>query len=233
MIESKDEFPAEAQKEIADRLKKIADECLAIALPFTAKLANRLHSEIKEITPENIHDKLQELQNRFDDEVENLKFFFVKPEQIKHYENTELAGPAFKGKFPRGNTELIEAGNCLALGRYTSCVFHLMRSLEIALIALESALGIPRPHSGPQRTWGRTLERVDDKIQINDRTPPPNWTTNDGPFYKQVYALLSAIKSPYRDTTMHVESTYDEASAESVFNVSVEALKHIATNLAE
>jgi len=225
-------FPQEVLSQIAQALGIVANESAAIALPMTAKQANRLVADLAEFTPKNIHDKLLELETRFQDEIENIKFFWVNPELIRYYDNTELAGSDFKEKFPRGNGELIEAGNCLALGRYTACVFHLMRSLEIALIALESTLAIARPHRGQERTWGKTLERIGNKIDEYDRLPPANWAS-DQTFYKQVRALLNAIKSPYRDSTMHVESSYDEAGAQSVFNVSVEALKHIATKLRE
>jgi hypothetical protein len=45
--------------------------------------------------------------------------------------------------------------------------------------------------------------------------------------------FLHAVKAPYRDSTMHVKCVYDEQGATSVFNVTVEALRHLAINLAE
>jgi hypothetical protein len=151
---------------------------------------------------------------------------------LKFHNNTELAGPGFKQNFPRANAELVEAGNCLSFARYTASVFHLMRSLEYGLTSLEDSLGIKRPEKGAERTWGRTLERITSQIEEFDKNPPPNWK-RDKRFYQEVCAMLNAIKAPYRDSTMHVESMYDEAGAQTVFNVGVEALRHIATKFGE
>jgi hypothetical protein len=41
------------------------------------------------------------------------------------------------------------------------------------------------------------------------------------------------MKLVYRDPTFHVAATYDEQSATSVFNVTAEALRYLATKLAE
>ena len=218
--------------EIKQRLQAVAKEADFLSLPLTAMLARRIASQPGEITSNNVDDLITSIEERLADEMGNLKLFLVNPNRLKFYENTESAGTEFKDKFPKANGELIEAGNCLATSRHTACVFHLMRALDIALSCFEKQLGIVAPGKGAERTWGKTLGRISDKIENNDKTPPPNWQQEAG-FHKQVFALISAVKSPYRDSTMHVESTYDETSATSVFNVTVEALRHIATKLAE
>jgi hypothetical protein len=107
-----------------------------------------------------------------------------------------------------------------------------MRALEIALAALERKLGIPRPTQGPDKTWGRTLKRIREKIAEYDKSPPKNWST-EREFYDKAHAFLAAIKTPLRDDTMHVETTYDETSATGVFDVSLAALRFLATKLSE
>lgn len=229
-VVSRKALTTEARNELSSCLAVVAQESEAISLPFTAVLARRVLSEID---TENLHDKISELETRFSDEIESITFFLVKPEKLKYYNNTELAGSRFKERFASvGNVELIEAGNCFVLDRYTACVFHLMRALDIALSCLQRELGIPEPSKDPDKTWGKTLSRISDKITQNNTTPTPAWL-QECDFYKQAMVFLQAVKAPYRDATMHVKSSYDEASATSLLNVVSEALRYLATKLKE
>lgn len=222
----------EIRNGVLQKLKTIESESEALELKMTAIYARRIAAEAGQITALKLKGMAVHLVDRFDDELAGVQFFSVKPERLKFYENTTLAGEDFKRVFPRANVELIEAGNCFALDRYTACVFHLMRALEIALVALESKLGIPRPVDGPDKTWGRTLGRIRGKITDDKNPPLPNWTDNK-PFYDKAYGFLAAIKVPLRDDTMHVESTYNEESADGVFQVVTVALRHFSAKLSE
>jgi len=93
-------------------------------------------------------------------------------------------------------------------------------------------MGIAAPDKGPERTWGKTLERIRNKTAANDKAPPPNWK-KDKEFYEKAQVFIQAMKLVYRDPTFHVAATYDEQSATSVFNVTAEALRYLATKLAE
>jgi len=222
----------EHRKRITELLKTVLNECEAISLPQTSILAQRMISEVEKINEENAITKSNELEDRFQDEIESVKFLLVKADRVAFYENTEHAGEQFKERFPRANVELIEAGNCFALDRYTACVFHLMRSLEIALAALHRSLGIPEPEKGSEKTWGKILGRIFKNITDNDSNPPLNWAS-EKEFHHRCYALFQAVKVPYRDSTMHVESIYDEQSAFDIFNVTVAVLRFVATKLSE
>lgn len=214
-------------------LREIVNECEFIGLPSTKMGAGRLGAALELNLPEHkLAGSLDALHDRFDDEIDGINFFYVKPDKLKWFENTEIAGEQFKANFPKANTELIEAGNCLAVARHTACIFHLMRALEIGLVALEARLGIPRPQHPADKTWGRTLGRISDKIAEKDKSPPANWAT-ERIFFDKARALLAAVKAPLRDDTMHVETTYDEQGAISVFNVCVEALRFLGTGLTE
>lgn len=224
------EITAKERADLNRHLRVIVSESRAISLPMTALLAERL---VNEITYENFHDKIGELESRFEDEIVSIRFFLPEPNAIPFYENTELAGADFKARFPSGNTELIEAGNCFVLARYTACVFHVMRSLEVALRSLERSLGIPEDPRGPQNTWGNILRRIQEKIAHNNASPPADWTPARREFCEKALALLQSVKAPYRDTTMHVKASYDEQSAKSLLVVIPEVLRFLATELRE
>jgi|ERR1035441_279969 hypothetical protein len=232
-VENFPESSGEQKANFSDDMNNIADGLEVISLPLTACHARRLAKAVHTLKEAHeLRSLYYELENRFNDELESVKFFLVDKLRMTYFDNTLLAGEQFKANFPRGNMELIEAGNCFTLDRYTACVFHLMRALDICLTRLESSLGIPRPAKDGEKTWGKTLGRIRDKISANDKTPPVNWG-NDRPFYEQAYAFLSAVKSPFRDDTMHVESSYDAQSAADVYNVVVTVLRHLASKLAE
>jgi hypothetical protein len=222
----------EANAKILGFLEKIATEAQAINLTQTAILARRVLSEFDGQNISQMFDRINFLADLFGQESMSIHFFTVKEGRFRYYNNSELAGEQFKVSFPKGNVELIEAGNCLVTDRYTACVFHLMRALEIALVSLERDLGIPRPAQGPDKTWGRTLARIKDKIAQNDKIPVAKWSS-EREFYEKAHAFLAAVKNPLRDDTIHVETTYDEQSAIGIFNVTIEAFRFLATKLSE
>jgi hypothetical protein len=221
-------------------LSRIIEEAEFIGLSFTKKGAQRIldliehskNNQTGEPLDVLIAGRLDTLEERFYDEVEEINFFYVKSDRLKWFENTELAGDEFKTNFPTANAELIEAGNCFALDRYTACIFHLTRSLEVVLASLHYALKIQEPTDEHDKTWGRTLGRISEKIKENDTTTPPGWAS-DAEFYKKVNGLLAAVKTPYRDSTIHVASVYDESGAIGVLMAVVGALSHIGKKLKE
>jgi hypothetical protein len=241
----KETLTDEQKQEICDALNSIAEEADELSLPLTQKGAKRIISNIREVTTDNINDIIGELSQRFDDEVEAVSFFLVRQDKLKYYNNPELAGAEFKANFPMANAELIEAGNCLALIRNTACVCHLMRATEYVLRSFERSLGIPPQPSGyyQNNTWGKILGRISEKrghpgIRTTGQPHIPalpssvEWLA-DPEFNESTYAFISAIKTPHRDRTFHVETTYDETGAENLFDVTVVALSHIAKKLKE
>jgi hypothetical protein len=178
------------------------------------------------------------LADLFAQEAESIKFFSVRPERLKFFNNPTIAGEKFKSNFPKGNSELIEAGNCFVLDRFTASVCHTMRSLEYALLALENALGIQPPQNVALKTWGKTLERIEinkgqkGKNGIAPLPPSPEWA-KDPDFYEKCFMFLAATKAAFRDDTFHVGANYDETGANNVLSVSAVFLNQLADKLKE
>jgi hypothetical protein len=228
-----DKHTKKEEVKIKNWLSKVISESEFIGLNLTKRGAQRfLDKFASEKNSNNLAGDLDTLSQRFDDEIEAIQFFYVRPEKLSWFENTESAGEQFKSKFPKANAELIEAGNCFALARYTACVFHLTRALEIVLSSLHHALNIPEETDPRNNTWGRKLGRISDKISENDNNPPAGWS-NNAAFYKKVNALLAAVKTPLRDDTVHIATVYDETGAGCVFMAMLGALNQVATKLSE
>jgi len=62
--------------------------------------------------------------------------YFLVPENRKglyYQDDRPLFGEAVANAIPNSTVEIAEAGRCFALERWTACVFHLMRAVELAL----------------------------------------------------------------------------------------------------
>ena len=221
-----DPFPENDRKELKICISKFLDEAQFLGLPITAKAAVRFINSTDSRSPEQLSGLLDQIYSRFFDEAANLPLFYVHQEALKYYNKTDLFGEEFKTGFPTANAEIIEAGNCFAFDRFTACVFHLMRSLEVALKALFRELGLPPLTTAGAQNWNGILREIKDKLDTNKAIP-------DHAFYESAYAFLAAAKNPMRNATMHVDVIYDEASATTLFDAVGAFMRHIATKLKE
>jgi len=135
-----------------------------------------------------------------------------------------LFGADVSTKFSSVAFEIEEAGKCLALGRSTACVFHLMRTLEVALDAVRICLGLPKP-SNPN--WGAILTSIDSKITSMGK----QWA--ERPFFQDVHAQLDIIRRAWRNSTMHVENVYTADEARVLFDVTKGFMAKIASRMDE
>ncbi len=144
-----------------------------------------------------------------------LKVALMLPHGKEKYFSPEnpLFGDEVHEKFCSARYDIAEAGKCLAVGRSTATVFHLMRVLEVALRSVYKCLGIEVELVGNARNWGIVLNRIRDERLTRERAGWP-----EGDFFQSVYARLDAIKDAWRNRTMHVESVYTEEEATTLFD---------------
>jgi hypothetical protein len=162
-------------------------------------------------------------------EAKTRLFLVIAAEHQRFYEPPGfLFTPEVDVNFGSIRYDLTEAGKCLALERSTAAVYHLVRCLEAGLRALARCLGIPDPVKGYDQSWGRVLESI--KAKIEERWPTAaTRLSGEGQVFASLYGSLAAIKSPYRDTTMHLQEKYTEEEARYVF----EMVKGLMTKIAD
>ena len=97
-------------------------------------------------------------------------------------------------KLPRINEDSVEAGYYFALDRYTACVFHLMRVMEISVHELGRKLGVSLVK---EKMWHEILVKVNEQIQ----SLPP--TDKNKPIYAGLSAHLSNVRIAWRNEVMH------------------------------
>jgi hypothetical protein len=112
--------------------------------------------------------------------------------------------------------EIDEAAKCLALGRPTAAVFHLMRVMETSVRAVANCLGISDPTKPAERNWGFVLGEIRRGIEAKWPTTATRMS-GDGQIFEALYASLDAVKNPWRNDTMHPASKYTDDEAEHIF----------------
>lgn len=124
--------------------------------------------------------------------------------------------------FPEAGEDILEAARCLALGRSTAVVFHLMRAMEAAVQKIASRLLIEKIDV----PWGVLLSELDKKIGA---MPKGNRRDN----WSELHTLLFHVKQAWRNDTMHPKRTYTDAQAEAVFNAVHTFMANLALVLSE
>lgn len=160
----------------------------------------------------------KEVHDRLTDELSLVTVFVLEEPKAALFEPGEpLFGQEVASKFPsEAAFEIDEAAKCLALGRPTASVFHLMRTMEIGIRSMAKCLGIPDPIKPAERSWGTILKMVRNRIEAKWPTAAARMS-GDGAFFEALFASLDAVKNPWRNATMHVENKYTDDEAEHIF----------------
>jgi HEPN domain-containing protein len=150
------------------------------------------------------------LRTRIQDEYEDILFLWV--EKKEYYRQDNLFGEKVAERFNSAVDDIKEAGTCYALGRHTACVFHLQRVMEIGLKALAEPIG-----ESHNPSWDAILQKIDTELK-------KKWAERKVFFQDKeqqisdAAAMLRAVKTAWRNPTMHVDNTYDDEKALNVWN---------------
>jgi hypothetical protein len=187
-----------------------------LACVSTERLLARLNEQNCQVTLLEFSDGLKDIESRLADHLKFLKFFVIPEEQAILFEGADrLLKHRTAALFPSIWFDCEESAKCLCLSRYTASVFHTMRILEIAIASFAKRLGIADPVKATDRSWGVMLNKVrdgiDTKFPKSKRLPD-----TEGSQLEAIYVSLDAIKNPWRNATMHVESVYTEEEARHI-----------------
>jgi hypothetical protein len=170
------------------------------------------------LTYQTILSVLGDITSRFGDHLDDIRLFVIPQEHSVLFDDaTRLMGgdDTIVFSFPSATFELEESAKCLALGRPTAAAFHAIRMLEIGIDGLRRHLNIPEPVKTTDRSWGKVLGSIKDEMDNlfpkQDRHPGTY-----GCKLESLYATLDAVKNPWRNSTMHVETIYTDADARHI-----------------
>jgi len=182
--------------------------CDSIDLSFSCAHVKRFQERLKgEITPNEILRYASELRQRIADEMKGKLFFHVPADRVEFYSQRELFGADVNAKFPSIVFDMVEAGNCYAMGRGTACVFHLMRIMEVGVQEFGANLGVTLVQ---EKNWQNILDEINKAIKA---LPPKDPATVE---MSQASANLYSVKLAWRNEVMHPKDTYTLEEAENL-----------------
>jgi hypothetical protein len=164
-------------------------------------------------------DEVRSTRKLCERELKHKAFFYVPPESSVYFpnlDNLHVFGEEVNEAFPGAAFDISESGTCLALGRASASVFHLMRVLEIGLAALGRVFGVSLEHTN----WGPAIDQIESKIKRMHETEP--WKSQPDrkkqqEFYAQAASHFGILKDAWRNYTMHARGFYTEEQARRIF----------------
>lgn len=176
---------------------------------------------------------LESIRTTLNRELRSITLLCVDSSKLNEFEQiSPLFGEGVDEAFPSISYEVQEAGYCVAFNRNTAVVFHLMRVLEIALRAINASLGLPPP-TGNQKNWGNLLQAINVEMTHRNQNANAGWHANDRSIFEDLFASLDAVRSAWRNATMHIERNYDEDEARHLFLVVKQLMKKVADRMDE
>ncbi len=184
------------------------------------------------LSPAEFGRRVEELKRHIDMQIEHVEFYIVEHSKRSYLLDPYLFGEEVSNSFPSAVLDIEEAGKWFAFSRYTACVFHLMRVMEVGLRSLGRSLNDPNLDPAKNPTWERILRRCDDELKAEYAKRSVEWRA-DGHFFADATANLRAVKDAWRNPSLHIEISYDEEKSAEILGAVKAFMRHLATKLSE
>ncbi|WP_375381071.1 hypothetical protein [uncultured Sphingomonas sp.] len=169
---------------------------------------------------------LEYLLRTFRDEIDARPLFAMSAGSADLYDQpAPLFGSAVDDSFPSSAEDVSEAGRCLALGRWTAAVMHLMRSLETPLTLLATHVGVTGGVN-----WNKSLNEIEAKLRTFNKREHGG---QEEQWAAEAASHFRAIKNSWRNHVMHGRSFYDEERATEIMEAVRALMRHLAGKLSE
>jgi hypothetical protein len=223
----------EIRAELLNKLREARHQCETVGLRVSVLHFDDVIEHLRSQEPiirKELESIAAELHKSVKREMQCMAFFRLSAETQHYFDVADGFGHEVGQAFPSAVYDIQEAGNCLALGRGTACVYHCMRVLEYGLCALADKFGIAFEH----KSWSAIIEPLEHAIrQIKNQPKKPRaWKANEQ-FYSEAAAQFMYFKNAWRNYTAHKEFKYTEAEAEAIFRHVRDFMQHIAKRLRE
>jgi hypothetical protein len=169
-----------------------------------------------------------DLELRIYDGLRRETLFHLSSREAAFYDQKHAFGEDVSTAFPSAVIDIEEAGSCLALGRSTACVLHLMRAMEIVVHAVAQSIGVNYEFRG----WDPVIKKMRSELEKSYPQMTPAFE-NKKEFYSNVLDRLLATKDAIRNPTMHGRIHYDAERAEDVYRATRGFIQAVAKGLSE
>ena len=215
--------------------KWLAETAKALNMAATADAASRAIRECPDLLAAPvIYDTKQLMQvvtcgdrliHAFNAELRDRIVMTMDSRHAAFFSAAEPFGSRVADAFPSAAFDITEAAKCRALARWTASVMHLMRVLEVGLIALARHYGV-----ASDSNWNQMLNQIEAKTrEVSKKT--------HGELAEQRAAEaathLRFVKNAWRNHAMHARQTYDEERAVTIFDGARSFMQNLAEWLSE
>jgi hypothetical protein len=174
----------------------------------------------------SIGQMVKDFNGRMIDEMETHVVLLIPASAKKYFEEQQFPSESVAA-FPSATEDMIEAGKCFALGRYTACVMHLSRIVEVGLRCIVQEL----PEVKLKHDWGGQLNEIEKELE--KRYKFAGARTPDDLFFSEAASQIGHMKNAWRNPSMHVDRRYNDEVAGDIFNAVKAFMRHLATRLSE
>ena len=211
-------------RSVIDALDHSKDVGLALSKMSLERLSEALRKG--QMTYEEVKAGVNDVLDRMNDETFSQLFIQIPSEVASYYADDPQFGEQAASRFPKITEDIQEAAKCFAVGRYTACVFHLMRVTEFAVQQLGKRLAI---NLVGEKNWANILDEVDKAIKVLPIKNSHQKAKRNR--LAEASAHLRMVKDAWRNDVMHPKETYTEEEAERVFRNVKDFMVHLATKL--
>jgi hypothetical protein len=174
-------------------------------------------------------DELTYLIKSFSDDMKSVCALTLPLQSAERYERPEESfGRATIEAFISTEFDVQEAGKCFALQRFTACVFHCMRIMEVGLEALANELRID-----VATNWNKALNLVEKEIRGRSVATHGEAWKSDEAFFSEAATHFRVVKNAWRNHTMHKREVFDEERARGILQSTADFMRHLASRLSE
>jgi hypothetical protein len=221
---------------LKDRVRKSFEvEGLVHLCTFHGLTASRITAEkidrLDASTPlEQLCNLVNELQGRLIDELAEPRFFEVSDGEAGFYNNPKGGWESTLDRFPSAIFDVEEASKCYGLARYTACVLHLNRVLEVGMDTLKIETGI----TSYSPTWKVALDQISKAVSVKvEKDKTPEERARDA-FIRDAVHYLTTVKDAIRNPSTHkAEKTYTGETALEVYMGVRAFMRHLSTRIFE
>lgn len=220
----------DSYRDVKQHTQNLLDACTDIGMPVTRAAVSEFAEELSRAEQIGVNfgfrrDSFLRIKARLHASLtcigyeSALKTALLLPTRMAEYydPSSPVFGTEVELQFPSASYEIEEAAKCLAVGRGTAAVFHLMRVMEVGIYAVARCLQIPDPIKGSDKNWGQMLRKIQESSASRNAMSPKKWVhQDDDAYFHATHAVLNAVRNAWRNTTMHVENKYTVDEAEQI-----------------
>ncbi|HTD21382.1 MAG TPA: hypothetical protein VK738_01935 [Terriglobales bacterium] len=223
--EAEDMIPLEAINLVLPSYQEIEQYCDQLGLHDTGEHVRRVMKELR--SSHNVRTYSQsiiELQSRLAEELSD--HVFLRMERPHYYGKNPRFSPLVAEIYPEIANDIVEAGNCLAVGRGTACVFHLMRIMDFGLQKMGPKLKTQKMQN---KNWQQILSQFNGAVSRMPESTSALKKKKE--VYTEMVSLLESVKTAWGDAAMTPKQVYTVKEAETLLGAVNEFIVHAAAIL--